>query len=98
MKYKLEVEFDETFEASFRVGLLEEDLIREGFETAIVDNLFQKFLRERGVIKPNQDYILSIRKFEDNALDLDIEDCMKYQMRLSPLTKLEVKEKHKNES
>lgn len=91
-KHKLEVEFDETFEASFRVGLLEEGLIREGFETVILDNLFQKFLREREVIKPNQDYILSIRKFEDSALDPDIEDCMKYQMRLSPLTKVEVKE------
>lgn len=91
-KHKLEVEFDETFEASFRVGLLEEDIIREGFETVILDNLFQKFLREKEVIKSNQDYILSIRKFEDNALDPDIEDCMKYQMRLSPLTKVEVKE------
>ena len=91
-KHKLEVEFDETFEASFRVGLLEENIIREGFETVILDNLFQKFLREKEVIKPNQDYILSIRKFEDNALDPDIEDCMKYQMRISPLTKLEIKE------
>lgn len=94
-KHKLEVEFDETFEASFRVGLMENGLIREGFETIILDNLFQKFLRERDVIKPNQNYILSIRKFEDNALDPDMEDCIKYQMRISPLTKLEVKEKHK---
>ena len=98
MKYKLEVEFDEIFEASFRVGMLEEDLIKEGFETVILDNLFQKFLREKETIKPNQDYILSIRKFEDNALDPDMEDCIRYQMRISPLTKLEVKEKHKNES
>ena len=89
-KHRLEVEFDETFEASFRVGLLEEGLIREGFETIILDNLFQKFLREREVIKPNQDYILTIRKFEDNALDLDTEDCIRYQMRLSPIAKLEV--------
>ena len=89
-KHRLEVEFDETFEASFRVGLLEEDLIRDGFETVIIDNLFQKFLREKEVIKPNQDYILSIRKFEDNALDLDTEDCIRYQMRLSPIAKLEV--------
>ena len=89
-KHKLEVEFDETFEASFRVGLLEEDLIREGFEKTIIDNLFQKFLREKSVIKPNQDYILSIRKFEDSALDLDTEDCIRYQMRLSPIAKLEV--------
>ena len=94
-KHRLEVEFDETFEASFRVGLLEEDIIREGFETVILDNLFQKFLREREIIEPNQDYILSIRKFEDNALDPDIEDCIKYQMRLSPLTKVEVKESKK---
>lgn len=91
-KHRLEVEFDKTFEASFRVGLLEEGLIREGFETVILDNLFQKCLREKEVIKPNQDYIVSIRKFEDSALDPDIEDCMKYQMRLSPLTKVEVKE------
>ena len=91
-KHRLEVEFDETFEASFRVGLLEDGLIREGFENVILDNLFQKFLREKEVIKPNQDYILSIRKFEDNVLNPDIEDCMKYQMRLSPLTKVEVKE------
>lgn len=94
-KHRLEVEFDETFEASFRVGLLEEDIIREGFETVILDNLFQKFLREKEVIKPNQDYILSIRKFEGSALDPDIEDCIKYQMRIAPLTRLEVKEKHK---
>ena len=71
--------------------MLEEKLVK-GFETTILDNLFQKFLREKEVIKPNQDYILSIRKFEDNALDPDIEDCMKYQMRISPLTKLEIKE------
>lgn len=90
MKHKLEIEFDETLEASFRVGLLEEDIIREGFETVILDNLFQKFLREREVIKPNQDYILSIRKFEDSALDSDVEDCIRYQMRLSPIAKLEV--------
>ena len=94
-KHKLEVEFDEPFETSFRVGLMENDLIREGFETVILDNLFQKFLRERDVIKPNQDYILSIRKFEDNTLDPDMEDCIKYQMRISPLTKLVVKERHK---
>lgn len=50
-KHKLEVEFDETYEASFRVGLLEEDLIRDGFETVIIDNLFQKFLIEKEVIK-----------------------------------------------
>lgn len=94
-KHRLEVEFDETFESSFRVGLLEDGLIREGFENVILDNLFQKFLKEKEVIKPNQDYIISIRKFEDSALDPDTEDCIKYQMRLSPLTKVEVKEKHK---
>lgn len=91
-KYNLEVEFDKTFEASFRVGLLEEDLIRDGFETIILDNLFQKFLREKEVIKPNQDYILSIRKFENNALYPDTEDCIRYQMRVSPIAKLEVKD------
>ena len=95
MKHKLEIEFEDIFESSFRVGLLEDDLIREGFETVILDNLFQKFLREKEVIKPNQDYILSIRKFEDSVLDPDTEDCIKYQMRLSPLTKVEVKEKNK---
>ena len=89
-KHRIEVEFDETLEASFRAGLLEEGLIREGFETVILDNLFQKFLREREIIKPNQDYILSIRKFEDSALDSDVEDCIRYQMRLSPIAKLEV--------
>lgn len=58
-KYNLEVEFDETFEASFRVGLVVEELVQNGFENTIIDNLFQKFLREKSVIKPNQDYILS---------------------------------------
>lgn len=89
-KHKIEVEFDETFEASFRVGLVVEELVQNGFEKTIIDNLFQKFLREKSVIKPNQDYILSIRKFEDSALDLDTEDCIRYQMRVSPIAKLEV--------
>lgn len=91
MKYKLEVEFENILESSFRVNMLEEELVK-GFETTILDNLFQKFLREKNIIKPNQDYIISIRKFEDSVLDPDIEDCIKYQMRLSPLTKVEVKE------
>ena len=91
MKHKLEVEFENILESSFRVGMLEEELVN-GFETTILYNLFQKFLREKNVIKPNQDYILSIRKFEDSALDSDVEDCIKYQMMLSPVTKVEVKE------
>ena len=90
-KYRIEVEFDETFEASFRVGLLEENIIREGFETVILNKLLQKFL-EKEIIKSNQDYILTIRKFEDSALDSDVEDCIRYQMRLSPITKVEVKD------
>lgn len=87
---KLEIETNQTYEASFRLGTDYENHPEVDWDNIAIDNILNKLLREDKILKPNQDYVLSIRKNTDNALDPDLEDCIKYTIRFRPITKLEI--------
>ena len=88
---KLEIEIDSDYEASFILGTEYKNHPEIDWDRIAINNMLNKSLKESNLLETNKDYILSIRKFEDSALDSDVEDCIRYQMRLSPVTKLEVK-------
>lgn len=87
---KLEIETKSTYEASIRLGTDYDNHPEVDWDKIAIDNMLNKLLRGDKVLKPNQDYVLSIRKDTDNALDPDLEDCIKYTIRLRPITKLEI--------
>lgn len=88
---KLEIEIDSDYEASFILGTEYKNHPEIDWDRIAINNMLNKSLKESNLLETNKDYMLSVRKFEDSALDSDVEDCIRYQMRLSPVTKLEVK-------
>ena len=87
---KLEIEIDSDYEASFILGTEYKNHPEIDWDRIAINNMLNKSLKESNLLETNKDYMLSVRKFEDSALDSDVEDCIRYQMRLSPIAKLEV--------
>lgn len=87
---KLDIKTKSAYEAAFRLGTDYENHPEVNWDKIAIDNMLNKLLRGDKVLKSNQDYVLSIRKDTDRALDPDLEDCIKYRMRLRPITKLEI--------
>ena len=87
---KLEIEIDSDYEASFILGTEYKNHPEIDWDWIAINNMLNKSLKESNLLEINKDYMLSVRKFEDSALDSDVEDCIRYQMRLSPIAKLEV--------
>ena len=89
---KLEIEIGSPVEANFRIGLgydgLELDLDSIGVEAA-----FKKFFKTTKIFEPNKDYLLLVKKDVENLLDPDIEDCMKYTIRVCPIDKVKILDK-----
>ena len=89
---KLEIETRNSVESNFRIGLgydeLELDLDNMGIEAA-----FKKLLKSADTFEPNKDYLLLIKKDVENLLDPDVEDCMKYTIRVYPIDKVKVLDK-----
>ena len=89
---KLEIETRNPVESNFRIGLgydeLELDLDNMGIEAA-----FKKLFKSTDTFEPNKDYLLLIKKDVENLLDPDVEDCMKYMIRVYPIDKVKVLDK-----
>lgn len=87
---KLEIEIDSYYEASFVLGTEYKNHPEIDWDRIAINNMLNKSLKESNLLETNKDYMLSVRKATYNELDPDLEGCIKYTIRLRPITKLEI--------